>query len=31
MTALQEYWNDNVELQKDKVFQNEIAKRKGQL
>ncbi len=31
MTALQDYWNDNVELQKDKVFQNEIAKRKGQL
>lgn len=31
MTALEGYWNDNPELQKDKVFQNEVAKRKGQL
>lgn len=31
ISDLEKYWNDHKDLQKDKIFANEVAKRKGEL
>lgn len=31
LTELEKYWNEHKDLQEDKVFKNEVAKRKSQL